>query len=63
MSENMKNLEESQEQWKKSVLDKVLGKRPERKPSFSNSSNDSIPRFCSPLDCEKRDYEDSIGCI
>ncbi|NWF92274.1 MAG: methylmalonyl-CoA mutase family protein [Syntrophaceae bacterium] len=56
-----KNIQEEFERWKKTTLNKVLSKAPEREPSFQTTSHIEMKRLYTPLDTEEIDYCRDLG--
>ncbi len=54
-------LRKSLEQWEKTSLQKTLAAMPERKPTFSTTSSESIDRLYTPLDVASLDYGRDLG--
>ena len=49
------------ENWKSGSVSKALGKAPERRETFTTSSDIEVKRLYTPLDSEALDYEGQIG--
>jgi methylmalonyl-CoA mutase N-terminal domain/subunit len=56
-----KNVRDEFERWKKTTLQKVISKAPEREPSFKTTSHIELKRLYTPLDAADLDYFGDLG--